>query len=312
MGRLGLLKVVFFSGVLLVASCNKGGSSSGGGVPALNLGTTTVSDGAVGTLYSVFLSASGGVSPYSWSVSTGSLPTGLFLNSATGEIFGTPSAIGGPTGFTVSVTDSASTPASDSQPLNITIQLAPLAITTTTLPDGIQGTAYGVTLAASGGIPSYTWSISPGTLPAGLTLDMGTGWISGIPTAFGSPTVFTANALDSQGTPDSDSRLLSITINPDPNPPVSSITSPMGGELWSGTQTITWSTTDTEPNTVEIRLSTDFGVTYPTVVASVVPDIGSYSWDTTGVSDGFTYRVRDGVADRKRDRFELQLPRLDL
>lgn len=59
-------------------------------------------------------------------------------------------------------------------------------IVTTTLPDGKVGTAYSATLQVSGGVPPLvpplTWSIAP-PLPSGLTLDPGTGAISGTPAA---------------------------------------------------------------------------------------------------------------------------------
>src|SRR5205085_1802026 len=55
-------------------------------------------------------------------------------------------------------------------------------ITTTSLPDGIVGTAYKQTLQGSGGTAPLKWSVSP-ALPAGLNLDSATGVISGSPTA---------------------------------------------------------------------------------------------------------------------------------
>ena len=57
-----------------------------------------------------------------------------------------------------------------------------LTISTTALSDGTQGQAYSATLAASGGEGGYTWSISAGTLPSGLTLSASSGSISGAPT----------------------------------------------------------------------------------------------------------------------------------
>ena len=54
------------------------------------------------------------------------------------------------------------------------------------LPNGTLGTAYSTTLAAAGETPPYTWSISTGALPAGLTLNGSTGAITGTPQAAGS------------------------------------------------------------------------------------------------------------------------------
>ena len=65
----------------------------------------------------------------------------------------------GTSSFTVQVTDSNSR--TGSAALSITIQAgAALTITTASLPGGTVGTAYSATLAASGGAPPYTWSIS--------------------------------------------------------------------------------------------------------------------------------------------------------
>jgi PKD repeat protein len=68
----------------------------------------------------------------------------------------------------------------------LTVSAPPaLSITTSALPGGTQGQAYTATLAASGGTPPYTWAVTSGVLPAGLTLAAGSGVISGTPTAAG-------------------------------------------------------------------------------------------------------------------------------
>lgn len=58
----------------------------------------------------------------------------------------------------------------------------PLAINTTTLPEGSVNGAYSQTLQAIGGTTPYIWSLTAGVLPSGLTLNGTTGLISGIPT----------------------------------------------------------------------------------------------------------------------------------
>ena len=75
-----------------------------------------------------------------------------------------------------------------------------LAITTSTLPQGVAGSAYAQALAASGRIPPYTWSIASGSLPAGLSLASATGVISGVPTAAGLSS-FEVQVADSESTP---------------------------------------------------------------------------------------------------------------
>jgi hypothetical protein len=137
----------------------------------------------VNTAYAaVTLAATGGVTPYTWSISSGSLPAGLSLNSSTGTISGTPTTAG-LSSFTIQVADSESTPQKATLAASIASTSGTLAITTTSLPAGTDGSAYSQTLAASGGVPPFTWSAgtSP-ALPAGLSLASSTGAISGTPT----------------------------------------------------------------------------------------------------------------------------------
>jgi uncharacterized protein (TIGR03118 family) len=71
---------------------------------------STLPFGNIGTAYSQTLAVTGGTAPYSnWTVTNGSLPPGLSLNSTTGTISGTPAAVGGTFSFTLTVTDSAHT-----------------------------------------------------------------------------------------------------------------------------------------------------------------------------------------------------------
>lgn len=160
----------------------------------LAITTASLSNGVLGVAYSASLATTGGTGTVSWSVTTGSLPAGLSLNGS--SISGTPTATGTST-FTVTATDSGTPPQTANQSLSITIN-PKLAITTTTLPNGVVGTAYSTSLASSGGVGTITWSVATGTLPAGLTLSAA-GAISGTPTTAGNSS-FTAQAKDS-GTP---------------------------------------------------------------------------------------------------------------
>jgi Putative Ig domain len=164
-----------------------------------------------GSSYKTTLTATGGIKPYTWSITAGALPAGLTLHPATGVISGTSKAVG-TADFTVTVTDSETpNPATASAAESITVEVAPLQVTTVTLPQGTVGTLYSATLAATGGIPKYTWSITAGTLPAGLKLHPATGLISGTPTGTGT-TDFTVTVTDTESPPASASVAESITI----------------------------------------------------------------------------------------------------
>jgi hypothetical protein len=138
---------------------------------------TTLPTGAVGTAYSQTLALTGGTAPFTWAVSGGSLPPGLAL-AANGALTGTPTA-GGTYSFLVRLTDSAGSAAV--QAFSLTIG-TPLSITTETpLPAATAGVYYSQTLAAAGGSPPYIWTVSSGSVPAGLSLSTA-GVLSGTPT----------------------------------------------------------------------------------------------------------------------------------
>jgi uncharacterized repeat protein (TIGR03803 family) len=75
--------------------------------------------------------------------------------------------------------------------------LAPLSLSPTSLPAAAAGTGYSQTLTASGGTAPYTFAVTAGALPAGLSLSPA-GVLSGTPTAAGS-FPFTVTATDSLG-----------------------------------------------------------------------------------------------------------------
>jgi hypothetical protein len=134
------------------------------------------------------LSASGGTGPYTWSVTTGVLPSGLTL-STTGLLSGTTTATG-PVAVTITTRDSASCPGVVNLTINITPCACPvITVTPAQLPQGSVGTAYNQTPSVSGA-PSgstYTWSATG--LPAGLTINAASGAITGTPTAIGTATI---------------------------------------------------------------------------------------------------------------------------
>ncbi len=115
--------------------------------------------------------------PYVWSIISGSLPTGLELNPCSGVISGTPTTNGVYT-FTIKATDQNG--GHQQKELSICV----VEITTTDpLPPAQIGTAYSTTLNQEpGSAPTEVWTLISGPMPAGLSLNAGTGEISGTPT----------------------------------------------------------------------------------------------------------------------------------
>ncbi|WP_456600681.1 Ig domain-containing protein, partial [Blastococcus sp. SYSU DS0616] len=165
---------------------------------ALTIVEASLPDATVGERYGVRLDASGGRRPYRWSVTTGSLPPGLSLSSASGRISGRPTA-SGTSSFTVEAVDRRGTKATAGLELSVTSARLPVQVTSTSLPDATVGERYGVRLHASGGRRPYRWSVTTGSLPPGLSLSSASGRISGRPTAFGTSS-FTVEAVDRRGT----------------------------------------------------------------------------------------------------------------
>lgn len=91
----------------------------------------------------------------------------------------------------------------------VTVDPSRPVVTTATLPAGETGTTYGQTLSASGGSGSYTWALTSGSLPAGLSLNGTTGRIAGTPTLAGSAD-FTVTVTD--GNSATGSRSFRLTI----------------------------------------------------------------------------------------------------
>jgi hypothetical protein len=179
--------------------------------PKLLITTTSLPSGTVGTFYNTTLRATGGVTPYHWSVTSGSLPQGLGITDS-GIISGT-STTQGTSAFVVQVVDAQSAD-NDLQQLSLTIQnptVPPVSITTTSLPNAKRNKSYSQTIQATGGVAPYSWSIVSGNLPSGLTLNSSTGAISGKATTIGLYD-FTVRAADSQATPASDTQDLSIRV----------------------------------------------------------------------------------------------------
>ncbi len=165
--------------------------------PVLTISTPTgpLPDAIVGQPYNFKFQSNGGLTPISWTVTSGTLPTGLKLLT-NGVLRGTPTA-GGSFSFTIQAGDGSS-PA-QTITINVSVRSAmPLAITTAggALPDAVLGANYNpITLQFAGGIAPQGWSNGAGQLPPGMSLSSA-GVISGSPSATGAYP-FTARLQDS-------------------------------------------------------------------------------------------------------------------
>jgi hypothetical protein len=177
---------------------------------ALVINTAALTAGSLGTPYAAVLAASGGVAPYHWSISSGALPAGVTLTSISGAITGTPSQ-SGEFSLVVAVADSQRPAVVARQSLTLSVVGTRLGILTTKLANARRNKRYSQTLTATGGLRPYGWTVTSGTLPAGLVLDGASGVISGRPTTVGSST-FTIQLRDGQVPSQSTSRSFSLRV----------------------------------------------------------------------------------------------------
>ncbi len=166
-----------FTDTLFVASCN------------------TPQSGAVGGPYAHTFTSTGGVGAVTWAKTSGSFPTGLTLNAATGVLSGVPSAAATYT-FSLTATDSlgnVTAPISCSIVITVGFRASCGSSSGSTV-----GSSFTQTMTETGGVSPFTWSILSGAIPPGTTLTPSTGVIAGTLTTPGRY-YWTAKVTDSSG-----------------------------------------------------------------------------------------------------------------
>ncbi|WP_169055411.1 putative Ig domain-containing protein [Rhizobium sp. P44RR-XXIV] len=154
--------------------------------PIVTIGPASLPNAAIASSYSATVTATGGTSPYRYAVTAGSLPAGLTLSSSTGEISGTPTG-GGTYNFVITATDATTgtgAPFSGSIAYALMVGAPMMSITPSSTPTLTAGTAFSEPFTASGGTAPYSYSLSAGAFPPGLTL-AADGTLSGTPTVAG-------------------------------------------------------------------------------------------------------------------------------
>ncbi|WP_180336097.1 putative Ig domain-containing protein [Pleomorphomonas diazotrophica] len=159
-------------------------------------------EGTKSAAYGETLSASLGTAPYAFTVTSGSLPSGLGLNTSTGTISGTPITAGAYS-FTVTATDAHGATGSANYSLTINAPVASLVFIPAggALPEAMAGEAYSQSISASGGSGSLLYSLASGALPQGLVLNVSTGALNGplSDTATSGDYSFTLQVTDGNG-----------------------------------------------------------------------------------------------------------------
>jgi hypothetical protein len=196
--------------------------------------------------------------------------------------------------FNFTAVDTANNPSTPAGGSTVTVTITPiphLAVTTTSLPNGVVGSPYSATLMSSGGTAPVTWAVTTGTLPAGLTLNGTTGAITGTPTTAGTSN-FTVTATDSDSPAETATANLSIFIDAPPATTDATFNMTAGG-----TTTVTLPATDTDATPVascavvsgpsDPRLTVSISNS-PTPCQATLTDSGS-----TTASVTFTFNATD-------------------
>ncbi len=170
--------------------------------------TSSLPAGTEGLAYEAALEISGGLAPFDWDVTEGTLPEGIGLYHD-GRLLGTPEAAGISL-FTVRVTDARSNHDEREYSIEIVSEGGDVRMMTTSLPAAMHGYPYQFDLQATGGTLPYAWQLLDGVLPIGIELGS-SGRLAGVPDEIGTFPV-TLRVLDAQSPPSFEAGDLSLTV----------------------------------------------------------------------------------------------------
>lgn len=170
------------------------------------IGTSTLLHAALTRTYADTLVASGGTAPYSWTVVTGPLPTGITLNATSGVLSGIPTTAADYP-LTIRVTDNVG--GTSTKDLALLVRAQAAVSTASPVPDATLESLYSLALTGTGDDLPYVWALTAGTLPTGLTLTSG-GTITGLPTVAATSTFVTVRITGALGS--TSTKSLAITV----------------------------------------------------------------------------------------------------
>ena len=198
--------------------------------------------------YSNTLQGVGGVGPYTWTLTSGSLPPGFTPSTSSlpvtipnGNISGTTALTAFSSTLGIAFTDSRGVVATTSLPITLNDSL--IIINNSPLPNVTQSAAYSVQMNARGGTGTgYTWSVATGGFPAGISMNS-SGLISGVgPSSLSGPQSVTIQVFDSGANSASGVFSIAVTVNTisiDHSRVGSIIRAPQGGQGYIGNLGIT-------------------------------------------------------------------------
>ena len=227
-------------------------------IPVLGISTAALPAGSVSASYTDTLTPSGGVGPYTWSIVSGSLPSGLSFNTSTGTISGTPATgTGSTTGtsypLSFKVVDSGNPQQTQTVALTLIVYIGPVIQTTSPITTAFVGQPYTFTITAAGGAPNYAWTYTG--LPAWLSVTPSTGLssvISGTPPAAAPATSFSVKITDSNSVSNTANLSIAVTTPMSfaaPTVPPGVLNTAYNTTLTAtgGLAPLTWSSTGTLP-----------------------------------------------------------------
>ncbi len=192
-----------------------------GGPQPLVIQTLSLPDSTEGKAYNQTLLGAGGTAPYVWSINiiSGSAAW-LHLDPSTGVLSGTPGFGTGPATLVIElILDDAGNPAAQATKnlsldiIQATQSVGLPVIDTQSLSSATESVSYAFTFQASGGQAPYSWSITAGSLPQGITLNPA-GSLNGTPGLHATSTVYSFTLTLTDDLSQSVDRQLSLTVLP--------------------------------------------------------------------------------------------------